>query len=63
MSHAELTKQDWENAKESAVKELKQAEMIRVQAEMLLNLANEKIKCLTKTTSKEEEKNIKSVKD
>ena len=38
-----LTKEDWEKAKQSAESSLKEAEMIRVQAEMLLDKANAQI--------------------
>ena len=39
-----LNKDNWEKAKESAETTLKEAEMLRVQAEMLLDLAEKKLK-------------------
>ena len=39
-----LNEEDWEKAKESALNSLKESEMIRIQAEMLLEKAKEKLK-------------------
>ena len=59
----ELDRMVWENVKTAAEEQVRQSKLSLINAEMMLERAIKEIKlCPIKTISKEEQKNIESVK-